>query len=131
MSVGFLRGLFIVQVVLLTVLFMFGNFISLYRIPIKVNFLFFSYTGIGLEVHHYIAVSTLILGMLAIVFSLKKKNALLSKLSISGLILLVSAFASGVAFVFLQENNLYTIAMATFFISALITFMSALFLVKR
>jgi hypothetical protein len=130
MAFSFLRGLLTVQVALLTVLFLFGNIIILYRIPIQINFWFFSYAGIGLEVHHIIAIATLIFGLLAIVFSLKEKNALVSKLSIAGLILLMGAFASGAAFVFLQENKLYSIAMAAFFVSALITFVSATILVK-
>jgi hypothetical protein len=130
MSVGFLRGLLIVQVVLLAVLFLFGSFISLYEVPVQVNFGFFSSTGIGLEVHHYIAIVTLIFGVLAVIFSLKQKNALLSKLSLAGLILLIGAFASGVAFVFLNENKLYTIAMSAFFVLAFVTFMTAIFLIK-
>jgi len=116
---------------MLAVLFLFGSFVSLYEVPVQLNFGLFSYTGIGLEVHHYISIFTLIFGAIAIAFGLKTKNTLVSKLSAAGLVLLVSAFASGVAFVFLQENKLYTIAMSAFFISALITYMSAVFLVKK
>jgi hypothetical protein len=127
----FLRGLLVTEIVLLVVLFMFGEFVSFFEIPIQINFGVFSYAGIGLEVHHYIAVFTLVSALLAILFSLKMKNNLLSKLSIVGLALLVGAFASGMAFVFLQENKFYSFAMATFFISATIVYLSAIFNVKE
>ena len=116
---------------MLVVLFLFGSFVSFYEIPVQLKFSFFSLTGIGLEVHHYVAIFTVIFAALAIGFGLKTKNKLVSKLSAAGMALLVSAFASGLAFVFLQENKVYSIAMSTFFILALVTFTASFFLVKE
>lgn len=126
-----MRSLLIIQVLLLTALFLFGRFVSFYEMPIQAKFSFFSLTGLGLEVHHYIAILTVIFALLAIVLGLKTKNKLVSKLSAAGLGLLASAFASGLAFVFLEENMLYSFAMSVFFILALVTFLASVFLAKE
>jgi hypothetical protein len=128
---NFLRGLLAVEVVLLTVLFMVGQFVSFFEIPVTISFGVFSYAGVGLEVHHVIAGFAIALGLLAILFSSKTKNTLLIALSTVGLALLVGAFASGLAFVFLQENKLYSLAMAACFIAAIIAYLSAIFSVKK
>ena len=112
-------------------MFMFGQFISIFEMPVIINFGVFSYAGIGLEVHHFIAVFSIVLALLTILFCSKTKNTLLITLSTVGLVLLGGAVASGLAFVFLQENKLYSLAMAACFIAAIIAYMSAIFSVKE
>jgi len=69
--------------------------------------------------------------VLVMAFSLSLKSSLVSKLSVSGFLLLVGAFVSGTAYVYLQKSNFYAIAMGTFFISALIVYVSSIFLIKK
>ena len=131
MQIGVLRYLLFVLVALLVVQFMLGVFVSFYPIGLQVNVGFFSYTGTGLGVHHYVAASVLIFAVIVMVSSFFMKSSLLSKLSIIGLLLLVGAFASGLAFVYLQKSNFYAIAMGTCFILALVLYTSSIFLVKK
>jgi hypothetical protein len=131
LRISVLRNLLIILVVLLGVQFMLGGFMILYPIPDQVNTEFFSYTGTGLIVHHYVAAAILVFAVLAMAFGFVIKNSLLSRLSIVGFLLLVGAFVSGIAFVYLQKINLYSIAMGTCFILALTVYLAAIFLVKK
>jgi hypothetical protein len=126
-----LRPLLFVEITLLVVQFIAGSFIFLSPIPTQLNLGFFSLSGSGLGIHHYIAAFALIFSGLIIVSSFIVKNPLLSRLSILGLSLLIGAFATGIAFVYLQRIYLYPIAMGAFFISALITYVSAIILFKN
>jgi len=118
-----------VEVALLAVQFAVGVNISLFPIPVNVGF--FSFTGSGLGVHHYIAIGALVLSALSIALSVAMKNSLGSKLSILGFALLIGAFATGAAFVYLAKTSFYAIAMGVFFVFALIAYESAIFLVKK
>ena len=131
MKVGFLRDLLFVEIGLLALLFGVGLNVSLYPIPSLTNFGLFSYGGTGLGVHHYIAIFALIFAAFAIALSLVMKNSLVSKLSIFGFALLLGAFATGIAFVYIQKSSYYAIAHGIFFVLALIVYESAIFLVKK
>jgi len=131
MKVGFLRSLLFVEIGSLALQFAVGVNISLYPIPTLTNFGLFSYGGAGFGVHHYIAIFALIFASFAIALSLVMKNSLVSKLSIFGFTLLVGAFATGIAFVYIQKSSYYAIAMGGFFVLALIVYESAIFLLKK
>jgi hypothetical protein len=134
LKIGFLRKLFIVELVLLFVQFVLGMFVNMYEtVPFAVDFTSFAYTlqGVGFGIHHYIALFVLVFAVLALASSLRLKNSLLSKLSVLGLVLLVAAYASGTALIYLEDNDLFSLAMATSFISALIVYVSAIFLARR
>ena len=130
MRADVLRDLQLVLIALLAAQFILGMFVSLYPIPLIENFGSFYYIGTGLGVHHYLAASLLIIAVLVMIFSFVMKSPLLSKLSVGGFLLLIGAFASGVAFVYVQKSNFYVIAMGAFFISALIVYMSSIFSIK-
>ena len=85
----------------MAVQFAVGINVSLFPIPTYTNFGFFSLAGTGLGVHHYIAIFALILAVLVTALSFAIKNGLVSKLSIFGLALLIGAFTTGTAFVYL------------------------------
>ena len=131
MRIGFLRSLFGLEIGLLVVQLAVGINVSLYPIPSATHFGLFFNTGIGLQVHYYLAIFALIFATLAIASSFVMKNSLASRLSIFGFALLVGAFATGVAFVYIQESSYYAIAMGIFFVLALIVYESAIFQVKK
>jgi len=131
LRISLLRSLLLVETGLLAVQFAVGVSISLFPIPAYTNFGLFSLTGTGLGVHHYISIFALILAAFVTALSFAMKNTLVSKLSIFGLALLIGAFTTGTAFVYLQKNSFYAIAMGVFFVLALIVYESMVFIVKN
>jgi FtsH-binding integral membrane protein len=131
MKISFLRSLLVVETALLALQFAVGLNVSLYPIPSLINFGLLSYGGTGLGVHHYIAILAVIFAAFAIALSLVTKNSLASKLSMFGFALLLGAFATGIALVYIQKSSYYAIAHGVFFVLALIVYESAIFLVKK
>ncbi len=133
-NLNFLRYLFVVEVVLLIVLFISGMVINLFEnVPFQVNFAAFGYTveGAGYGVHHYITLFVIFFGVLALLLSVWMKNSLLSKLSIVGLVSLIISMLGGTALVYFEVNEIYSLVMSAAFISALIVYVAAVFLVKK
>lgn len=129
-----LTNLLLIQVVLLIAQFVSGMVINQYEnVPFQVNFATFGYTaeGAGYGVHHYLNLFIIFIAALTFLLSVKMKNSLLSKLSLTGLILLVASMLSGTALIYWQANKIYSILMAAFFIAALITYVAAIFVVKK
>lgn len=128
------RRLLIVEVVFLLVEFLIGMFVNVYEIvPFNVNFGSFAYTaqGIGFGVHHYVAIFVFLFAVAALVFSLRLKNALLTKLSAIGLALVMISYGSGLTLIYLINNYLFSFTMAASFVFALIVYVSAIFLTEK
>ena len=130
MRVSVLRGFFVVQVGLLALQFGVGLSVSLFPIPVLLNFGLTSSVGTGLVLHHYLAIIVLVFAALATVVSFVMKNPLIRELSVLGLALVIGAFLTGTAFVYVQKTDFYAVAMGVFFVLALIIYESALFLTK-
>ena len=134
MRVLFLRNLFIIETILISVQAVVGMVVNLYEVvPFPINFNAFAYSvqGAGFGVHHYIGALIILLAILALVISIRIRNPSFSKISLVGLVLLVVSYGGGIIFVFLKPNNSYSLIMAVAAVSALVVYTSAIFLVPK
>ena len=134
MKTTLVRNLFIIETVLISVEAVVGMVVNLYEVvPFPLNFDSYAYSvqGAGFGVHHYIGALVMLIAILTLAASIRIKNPLFSKISLLGLVLLLISYGGGTLFVFLTPNNFYSLIMATFAMSALVMYTSAIFLVPK
>jgi len=125
-----LRYLLVGEVALILIQAIIGMYLNLYVIvPFPINFIAFAFSlqGAVFGFHHLFAILILLFAAVIFIFSFRMKNSSLIKTSILGLVLLAVSYIGGIAFVFLQPNNFYSLIMAATAIVALVVYTSEIF----